>query len=69
MTLILGMLIVHWIIIRLLIIERVPYKIDETITLWQMYIICMIIIGSILEIKVCEITEEPFPILNYDKNS
>ena len=49
---IIGMLIVHWIILRLLIIERVPYKLDETITLWQIYIICFIILGSIIEIKV-----------------
>jgi hypothetical protein len=28
---IIGMLIVQWIILRLLIIERVPYKLDETI--------------------------------------
>jgi hypothetical protein len=48
----LGILIVLWVITRLLIIERLPYRLDETITLWQLYIIYFIILGSLLEIKV-----------------
>jgi hypothetical protein len=48
----LGLIIVSWIVVRLLVIERLPYKLDDTITPLQIWVIVMLLLTSLLEIKI-----------------